>query len=774
MGGQNVMRSHRCVQFLLGRWNQVFPRLPGAENFDNQFIRHMINHVRSTEVKDMISKLTMSNVASYKAAVSLETNKRINLIYGLNGSGKTVLSSFMYDPQNPDYSSCRIEGLNGEKILVYSERFIQDNFFEAENLKGIFTLSQENKIAEEAILKAKTVIKGLEDIVQKAKNDKDVNERARQRIQTEAENNVWEIKTTYTGGDRVLEFCLDNLKGRKESLFNHIISIPKPAVKPQSTVESLRKEVEVLQSQGDEEIDQLVLVDFQSTKIESDDSWQTILVGNENSAVAGLIERLNNSDWVKKGLSYLGPAEGSESAICPFCQQSTISASLRNDIKKYFDENYERALETIGSLKTSYEQLSESLPSLDSLLTNVFAKENRGEIELALGALVKIVENNQTMMAEKIRQPSQTISLTSTADAVEKLNASIRKVNEKVIEQNRKIKKKSETLSRIKTTFWQIMRFDYDQTLAKYRSDISEINNSDRELGLSIENSNREIAKKNGEIAQLQKSTINIDESVQNINSGLVELGIDSFSIVKYQEYFYRISRNGNLDHTFKTLSEGEKMIISFLYFRELCKGRSDAQETSTKKIVVIDDPISSLSHIYVFNVGRLIKNTFLRTDDYDQVFILTHSLYFFYEIVETDHEKRKLTHKLFRLAKNTGGSFLAEMRYEEIQSDYQAYWYIIRDLSQPPALIANSMRNILEYFFNFIEKRDLNNLFSKPELSSVRFQAFNRFVNRESHSLGQNIFDYKEFNYDDFRDAFEELFNIAGYREHYLKMMKK
>jgi wobble nucleotide-excising tRNase len=716
----------------------------------------------------------MSNVASYKAAVSLETDKKINLIYGLNGSGKTVLSSFMYDPQNPDYTACKVEGLNGEKVLVYNEKFIQDNFFETENLKGIFTLSQENKTAEEAILKAKIVIKELEEIVQKATNDKQANEMARQRVQMEAENRIWEIKTTYTGGDRVLEFCLEGLKGRKESLFNHLISISKPVEQPQSTVESLRKEVELIQNQGDEEIGQLDLVNFSGEKIENDDSWHTILVGNENSAVAGLIERLNNSDWVKEGLSYLGPVEGPESLICPFCQKKTISASLRDDIKNYFDENYENALEVMASLKARYELLSESLPPLDDLINNVFANGYRAEIELALGSLVKIVDKNKALIAEKMRQPSQEIALISTGDAVEKLNAIIIRVNEKVIDQNRKVKEKAQTLSKIKTSFWQIMRFDYNQIITKYRTDILTINNNDRELVLSIEKNSNEIAKKNGEIVQLQKSTINIDEAVQNINAGLVDLGIDCFNIVKYKENFYRISRNGNLDHTFKTLSEGEKMIISFLYFKELCKGKFDAKETSTKKIVVIDDPISSLSHIYVFNVGRLIKNTFLRTDDYDQVFILTHSLYFFYEIVETDHKKRETNHKLFRLAKNSGGSFLTEMKYEEIQSDYQAYWYIIRDLSQPPALIANSMRNILEYFFNFIEKRDLNNLFLKPELSAVRFQAFNRFINRESHSLGQNIFDYKEFNYDDFRDAFEAIFSIAGYREHFMKMMKK
>jgi wobble nucleotide-excising tRNase len=657
---------------------------------------------------------------------------------------------------------------------VYNEKFIQDNFYESDDLKGIFTLSKENKVAEESVQKTRFHIKTLEDIIAKARADKEANAVSRQKIQSDTENSVWQIKTTYSGGDRVLEFCLDGLKGRKESVLSHILAIPKPTERPQATIDSLKKEVELLKSQGDVEIDEIKLVNFSGNTIEGFDVWQNILVGNESSAVAGLIEHLNNSDWVKKGLAYLEPPLNPDQETCPFCQQKSITKSFREEIKNYFDENYQKEIEVIEKLKNDYTKLAETLPGLEDFQTNVFAIEQKAKIELALSGVVRLVEKNQHLMTEKLQQPSVKVSIESTNDAINSLNTIVEEVNRRIKAQNEKVNKKAETLERCKTLFWEIMRFDYDQTISKYLSDTSGISQDDKNLDLAISNNSGEVKKKNEEIAWHQKSTINIDEAVQSINAGLIELGIDSFNIVKHQETFYRISRNGNLARTFKTLSEGEKMIISFLYFRELCRGRLDAQDTSTKRIVVIDDPISSLSHIYIFNVGRLIKTTFLKTDDYQQVFILTHSLYFFYEIVETDHDKREMSHKLFRLSKNTKGSFLAEMRYEEIQSDYQAYWYIISDIDQPPALIANSMRNILEYFFNFIEKKDLNNLFLKPELSAVRFQAFNRFINRESHSLGQNIFDYKEFNYDDFRAAFEAVFLVAGYQEHYKKMMKK
>ena len=214
-------------------------------------------------------------------------------------------------------------------------------------------------------------------------------------------------------------------------------------------------------------------------------------------------------------------------------------------------------------------------------------------------------------------------------------------------------------------------------------------------------------------------------------------------------------------------------MMISFLYFCELCKGKASAEDTHAQRIAVIDDPISSLSHVFIFNVGELIRLVFFKGDRFSQVILLTHSLYFFYEMTDPDHERREKTQKLFRLSKPSSGSVIQEMKYEEIQNDYQAYWSVVNDQSQPPALIANCMRNIVEYFFNFVRKKDLNNVFQMPELQDAKYQAFRRYINRESHSLGQNIIDMKEFNYDVFKEGLRLVFEKTGYPDHYKAMSK-
>lgn len=108
----------------------------------------------------MISKINLDNIASYKKPTSLETDKKVNLIYGLNGTGKSTLSNFLYNKDDSDFSSCSIEGMGDEDILVYNQRFISDFFYEPDNLKGIFTLSKENKEAEQKVRNAeKEIIK---------------------------------------------------------------------------------------------------------------------------------------------------------------------------------------------------------------------------------------------------------------------------------------------------------------------------------------------------------------------------------------------------------------------------------------------------------------------------------------------------------------------------------------------------------------------------------------------------------------------------------------
>lgn len=721
----------------------------------------------------MISKIVLKGVASYKKETVLNTDKKVNLLYGLNGTGKSTFSEFLYDQTGHRFSQCRIEGLeDNETILVYNQKFVQDIFYEPQGIQGIFTLSNGNAKIKKIIDKASAEVKKLSDQKKKIEEKKAENENKYLREIGAYKEQVWKIKTEYTGGDRVLEFCLTGLRSSKDTLFKHLVSLEKTESEVDFSVDDLKTEAQQLQ--GEAQSRPLLLKGFiDVADIEQSELLSKVIVGNKNSSVAALIEKLDNSDWVNAGIKYVH-IDG-EKGVCPFCQQETITQSFCNQIRAYFDETYNQDKAQIEQMIFKYDaEKNKAINFLTAIKENDFLAKKKTDIETLITNLSSVLEKNLNILKEKAKTPSIKVSLQPITEIVCAINDIIEDANNEIVLFNQRIADREGAKSKIQDKFWQLMRKEYNSVIELYEAREKDYEQSVENVKKELQRIKSEIETTNTFIEENRKKTVNINEAVENIKYGLIDIGITDFTIEKYseEEALYRLRREDSNEDVFKTLSEGEKMVISFLYFIELCKGESTVKNASNKKIVVIDDPVSSLSHIYVFNIGRLIHNEFLRTKKYEQIFVLTHSLYFFYELTNINHDKREETQKLFRICKNTESSYFENMKYEEIQNDYQAYWYIIKDEKQAPALIANCMRNVIEYFFNFVEKRDFAAVFDKPELRETSYMAFNRYMNRESHSKGQNIFDIKEFDYNSFREAFRKVFEVEGYIDHYNKMM--
>jgi wobble nucleotide-excising tRNase len=721
----------------------------------------------------VITEIHMDAVASFKHAASLSTDKKINLVYGLNGTGKSTISNFLYAPTESCFAQCRKSPEQAAPILVYNQRFIQDNFFVADGLKGIFSLSKENKAAEEKIAVA---TKRLEELNQSLERERAAKEQVNQEFATQKQQAIeeaWKIKTKYSGGDRVLEYCLDGLKGQKEKLFSHLHGVTKQKTEPEKTIEMLRSEVDALTGNAAQQQPALPLLAFSASDVELEPIFQVSILGNTDSEVATLIDSLGNSDWVKQGLGFLPKALEGSKASCPFCQEKTITSKFLSSITEYFDENYQKQLDALASLRDRYISAQAELQIVETFVDHPFAKDHSKSLAIKHQAIIDTLRGNVLTIEQKIKNPKALQAPVSTAAAVAEFNGEVSTINSVISAYNQRLINRNAALASLRDEFWFVMRWQYDQTMVRFEADLLATNLKLKALDGKISKIDAGIADAKKQIVSAQKETVNIDVAVEAINAGLLDLGIDDFKIAKHSENLYRVVRIGDSADAFHTLSEGEKMVISFLYFCELCEGKVNSEDTHAQRIVVLDDPISSLSHIFVFNVGQLIRSVFFKGERCSQIFVLTHSLYFFYELTDPNHDRRKQNQRLFRITKSSSGSSIQEMKYEEIQNDYQAYWSVVNDSAQPPALIANCMRNIVEYFFNFVRKKDLNNVFLMPELQDVKFQAFCRYVNRESHSLGQNIIDMKEFQYEIFKEGLKLVFVRTGYADHFAEMSK-
>ena len=728
----------------------------------------------------MITKITLKNVASYgEDPVILETDKKINFIYGLNGTGKTIISKYLQNKDDANFCNCSVEGINNEKILVYNQKFIDDNFYLSPTQKGIFSLKSENKEAKEKIDNATEEIKKLNTQI---KNDElktgflfDLKKKQAdiEELQNSTEDKTWEIKTKYSGGDRILGFCLEGKKGSKKDLFDHISKIQKSTNKPEKTIDNLKKEAEATQGTNAKTYDENLLtkVNFDFWKIEGQEIFKEIIIGNENSQVAELINKLNNSDWVKDGKKFI-QEPNTENETCPFCQQKTINKPLYEEIQSYFDETYQQKIAELEKLDKEYFNEYQNTKNLENKLLQIdFIKNKETEFKLIFKNFIDKLSSNWTEINKKIKSPNITIILDSSVLEQKALNDFLDTIIAETKTHNKKVKNKQKTKNQIIKDFWEIMRWEYDQTLENYSTQKSKLQSEKSKIENEESQVKTKIQDQEKIIKESQKEIVNVQDAIDNINSELILFGLDGFSIVLAGEKTYKLNRPNENENTtkFETLSEGEKTVISFLYFLELCKGKENNNEVVTEKIVVIDDPISSLSHMYVFNVAQLIRKYFFN-DEYKQIFILTHNLYFFHELL---HKQKNDNCKLFRLCRSSF-SKLSEMSRKDIQNEYQSYWQILKDFENGNAtevILANAMRNILERFFGFIEKNDFNELTKELE-KEEKNNFFIRYINKESHSDPINISDTKEIDPQIFKKAFKKIFEDAGYIEHYNKMM--
>jgi len=481
----------------------------------------------------MITKINLNKIASYKNLTVLETDKKVNLIYGLNGTGKSTLSNFLYKPTDERYKNCSVEGLDSNhEILIYNQTFIQEIFFESESLRGIFTLAKVNKEAEIKITNAQKEILKLEN--EKELKSKDlVKENSSLMQRTESiKNSIWKIKTDYSGGDRVLEFCLDGYKGSKDSLFNYIVGLQKTTAKPTKGIADLKIDLQSISGENAQKYSELSQIVFALQNIEVDTLFSKVIIGNENSTVSQLIKELQNPDWVKDGMQYLPNEPFQENATCPFCQEKTISHTLIENIKNYFDEKYETDINSLKLFLTDYTHAIQLIPNKSIFETNPKFELYKKDFEIKYSAFLKIVEDNKKYIEDKIKTPSVSLTLKSSTAALLELNEIIQKINNLIIEHNNNIDRKDTVKASIKKSFWENMRWEYDPNIVSFNTDKATVKGQIETLDKEIKDCVIKIANQFTIIAEQQKQTVNIEDAIKNINNGLEDLGIDDFKIL--------------------------------------------------------------------------------------------------------------------------------------------------------------------------------------------------------------------------------------------------
>lgn len=730
----------------------------------------------------MIEHLVIDKVASYDGPTQfLQGFSKFNYFYGANGAGKTTISKIINAPD--EYATCHIKWKDNNKLIsyVYNKDFVEKNFNQDE-IKGVFTLGDDAKKCEEELLELNNEKKkAIDALIGKRKlidgDGEDIGVvKNLEILEKEFKDNCWKQKVKH---DRVFSKSFEGLRNSTEKFKLRVLS------EHGSNTSDLRPLEELVDKAGKVFSDLLSLQpkiavpNFEAFfNILNDAVWNERIVGKEDVSVAELIALLNNSDWVKKGLDYYDKS----APQCPLCQQS-VDNDIFESLRLYFDDTYELKKNHVSNLLSQYES---EVMNLRGLINNIKLNKsnliNYDVFEDKANVVLSAILANFEMAKNKRELLSESVKFKYMSDVLDDFNSFLGDVNN-VIQENNEIyenrKTESDSLSK---KFWAyLVKIELKDVIDEYISSNLKLEKKLKGLRIGIEKDSEKIAGYSSKIELIESNQTSIIPTIHQINAILNCYGFKNFHLKPSEDKSHYVIVRDTGDNARTTLSEGEKTFITFLYYYSLVRGSDSAIGVSDDRIVVFDDPISSLDSDILFIVSSLIKDLM---DDVreskgciKQVIFLTHNIYFHKKLTFNPSRSggQAMNEETFWMVrKKNKSSYLEKCEFNPIKTSYDLLWSELRRNDINNNTIQNTMRRILENYFKILGGMDVRKLechFVGSE--KVIFRSLVSWINDGSHFSGDDLY----MNLDDASveknmTVFQKIFEKSEHTAHYKMMM--
>lgn len=676
--------------------------------------------------RSAITKVTL-NTATFEEDTFEPTY--INLFFGRNGAGKSSIAYALESGEGLQWKPG--ESADNYDMLVYNQDFIDENFESFDNLQGVFTVDKVNIEIQKQIDALGTEKIQVSDEIAKLIDAGNKKKAVKESLLSQLQNECWGKSADIRAG-------FDATQGgrKRKNTFTEKILDTTPAEHDLDDLKALYDVAYDANSQAyglfKKSADAFGRYDLSGA-----DLMGRPIISSSDTTFAVFMRTLGATDWVKNGHAhYVKNADGK----CPFCQQK-LPENFEDDIASCFDEQYQNDQSALAEFQSAYKGWTQSiLDVFEGNLTNVFPKLDIEPFREKLTHLQTVITANLRQIEKKIDKPALEVELDDVKTLIAEIDTMIDGFNKQITANNTVVNSKKTKKKECEDALWEYLAKMFEKEIKDYRDGLKAVEKELSDLGSQYKKKKERAGQIQTEIDRLRDQTINTNKAIDNINKLLKDSGFQGFSLQekKDQQDVYEVIReNGEVA---KKLSEGERNFIAFLYFYQLVKGSGragsaaiityDGQQQTMQnvadrrdKIVVIDDPVSSMDSNTLFIVSslvhemievcnnnvnyaeRIMDGTYIK-----QIFIFTHNAYFHREI-SYNQVARYESVSFFMIRKSDNISEIEECinrpksKLEDptnrnpVQNSYAALWEEYMALNSTIPLL-NVIRRILDYYF--------------------------------------------------------------------------
>lgn len=390
----------------------------------------------------------------------------VNFFYGNNGAGKSSIGHAIEEDDGIVWADGKTSA--DYDVLVYNQDYINSNFENYGDLKGVFIFGEED-------IEAKKKIAVLTDEKKKKIDEKTAAGEEYKKKKAGVDAALIQFQDTCFSKTadirKRFEKCMDGKK-QKKSFADAILQEKSPKEYDLSELERLYNIAFDDTAIAYSEFKKAGVTTYGS--LPGKDLLDKPIISSSDTPFARFLKTLGStaSDWVRDGHTHFSGVAGGK---CPYCQQK-LPANFEDEIAATFDAQYQQDIRDLGRFQTAYDrETADIVRVLQSNAGAAMPSVDLQSYQEKVSLLESKFEVNRQRIAEKVKEPSKTISLEDTDTLLLDIGAMIDDINKLIKANNDVISAKKSSKAKCKMEILQHLAFVLASEVKSYRDEVARL-----------------------------------------------------------------------------------------------------------------------------------------------------------------------------------------------------------------------------------------------------------------------------------------------------------